>query len=79
MGNEKWGRQVQDAIARRDAPALRLMATTAERKEISMWLALLARMIELDAARRRRHGQRSGRLAAQAPPARRVSALRRAG
>ena len=78
MGNDKWGKRVHDAIARHDAPMLRQMATTAAREEISMWLTLLARMLELDAARSRRHGAQLHRFAAPAPT-RRVNAVRRAG
>ncbi len=77
MGNAKWGRQVQDAIARRDAFMLRRMAADADRDETSMWLRLLARMLEVDAARSRRHGA-AARSAAHTPPSRRVATLRRA-
>ena len=54
MAKEEWGLQIHDAIARRDALVLRRMAAAADREEGRMWLTLLARMLELDAHRRRR-------------------------
>jgi hypothetical protein len=69
LGNCNWGREVHDAIARRDVLMLRRMATDADRKETSMWLRLLARMLEVDAARSRRHGARPRPLATPHRPA----------
>jgi len=53
------------------------MAAAADREEGRMWLALLARMLELDAGRRRRQ-QIGLRGLVVLPPTRR-SGLRRAG
>jgi len=72
--DDKRGREFHDAIARRDPAALRGMAATADREETRMWLTLLARMLELDATRRRRHAMR---LHSVLPSTRRAS-LRRA-
>ncbi len=69
MGNRNWGREVYDAIARRDASMLRRMAADADREETSMWLRLLARMLEVDAARSRRHGGRPRPLSTPHRPA----------
>ena len=76
MANEKWEAQVHHAIARRDVDILRRMAAAADREETRMWLTLLARMLELDARRRRRASMRPGRLAVLPSP-RRI-AMRRA-
>lgn len=76
MANDKWGRQIHDAIARRDAATLRRMAASADREEGRMWLTLLARMLELDARRKPSLRMRSRSLAVF-PPARRVP-MRRA-
>jgi hypothetical protein len=54
LANGEWGLQIHHAIARRDALALRRMAAAADREEGRMWLTLLARMLEVDARRRRR-------------------------
>ena len=64
MANDKWGQQVRDAIASHDVGALRGMAAATDREETSMWLTLLARMLELDAGRRRRQRRRAARPAA---------------
>ncbi|HXP48286.1 MAG TPA: hypothetical protein VN810_13510 [Terriglobales bacterium] len=77
MANDKLGRQIHDAIARRDAATLRRMAASADREEGRMWLTLLARMLELDAHRKPSPRMRS-RSVAVLPPERRV-AIRRAG
>ncbi len=77
MVKDRWGQQIHDAIARRDAATLRRMAAAADREEGRMWLALLARMLELDAGRRRRQ-QIGLRGLVVLPPTRRT-ALRRAG
>ncbi|HVP52754.1 MAG TPA: hypothetical protein VMT05_11620 [Terriglobales bacterium] len=77
MAKDKLGQQIHDAIARRDALTLRRMAAAADREEGRMWLALLARMLELDASRRRRQQPRLRGLVVL-PPTRRAS-LRRAG
>ena len=61
MANDKWGQQVRDAIASRDVAALRGMAAAADREETRMWLTLLARMLELDASRKRRQRRRAER------------------
>jgi hypothetical protein len=58
VANDKRAREIHDAIARRDAGVLRKMAAEADREEGRMWLTLLARMLELD-ARRRRHPPRA--------------------
>jgi len=76
VSDDKWGRQVHDAIARRDAVALRRMAACAEREESRMWLTLLARMLELD-ARHKSGVRKRSRSVAPLPIARPVS-LRRA-
>ena len=76
MIDEKWDREVHDAIARRDALELRRMAASAGREESRMWLSLLARMLELDARRKPSPRKRSRRLIALPAP-RRVP-LRRA-
>jgi hypothetical protein len=75
VADDKWGRQFHDAIARRDAAALRRMAVAADREEGRMWLTLLARMLEVDAARRRRQAMRLCGLAIL-PTTRRIT-LRR--
>ena len=76
MANNKWGRQVHDAIARRDTATLRRMAASADREEGRMWLTLLARMLELD-ARRKPSPRIHSRGVTSLPAARRVP-LRRA-
>ena len=76
MTDDTWGRQVHDAIARRDAAALRRMAASAEREESRMWLTLLARMLELDARQKHAARKRSRRVAPLS--AARPVALRRA-
>lgn len=63
MTNDDWGQKVHGAIARHDVAALRRMATSADREETKMWLTLLARMLELDATRKRRHRVRESGLA----------------
>jgi hypothetical protein len=75
--DDKWGQQFHNAIACRDAAGLRRMAATADREESRMWLTLLARMLELDAARRQRLAMRHRGMAVL--PATRRVALRRAG
>jgi len=77
LAKDKLGQQIHDAIARRDALTLRRMAAAADREEGRMWLALLARMLELDAGRRRRQ-QLGLRGVVVLPPTRRAG-LRRAG
>jgi len=77
VANDKWERQIHDAIARRDAATLRRMAASAHREEGRMWLSLLARMLELDTRRRPSLRMRPRRLAAL-PTAHRVP-MRRAG
>ena len=77
MANDKWGQQIRDAIASRDAASLRGMAAAADREETRMWLTLLARMLELDARRNHRQKIRARGLVVL-PPARRI-AVRRAG
>jgi hypothetical protein len=77
MANDKRGQHVHEAIAHRDAAVLRRMAAAADREEGRMWLTLLARMLELDARRRRRRQMRSRDLVVLPSP-RRV-AVRRAG
>jgi len=52
------------------------MAAAADREEGRMWLTLLARMLELDASRRRR--RRMGPRAVVALPTTRRTVLRRA-
>lgn len=76
MTEDKRAREIHDAIARRDAATLQRMAATADREESRMWLTLLARMLELDAGRRRRRSIKSSRLIVL-PPARRAG-MRRA-
>jgi len=76
VANNKWGRQVHDAIARRDTAALRRMAASAEREEGRMWITLLARMLELD-ARRKPSPRIHSRSLTPLPAARRVP-MRRA-
>ena len=76
MANDKWGQQIRDAIASRDAASLRGMAAAADREETRMWLTLLARMLELDAGRRRRQRRRAERPAPLS--AERRSSLKRA-
>lgn len=76
MANEKWGQKIRDAIALRDAAALRRMATAADKEEGRMWLTLLARMLELDSRRRKRQRRRPQRVTS--PSAERRSTLRRA-
>jgi hypothetical protein len=76
LATDKRGQQIHDAIARRDAAALRRMAAVADREEGRMWLTLLARMLELDAGRRRR--QRIGPRAVLAFPSTRRAGVRRA-
>jgi hypothetical protein len=76
LTKDKRGQQIHKAIAERDAAALRRLAAAADREEGRMWLVLLARMMELDAGRRRRRPIRQARLLAL-PPTRR-SGLRRA-
>ena len=75
MANDKRGQQFHDAIARRDAATLRGMAADADREEGRMWLTLLARMLELDAARRRRQAMRHRGLTVL-PTTRRVTLKR---
>ena len=75
MTGDKRAQQIQNAIAHRDAAALRRLATTAHREEAQMWLQLLADMVEL--ARRRRRPSRGVRPVVL-PPARRTS-IRYAG
>lgn len=72
MANDKWGLQIHDAIARRDAARLRRMAAAADTEEGRMWLTLLARMLELDAHRRRRPRMRVRGLGVL-PPTRRAT------
>jgi len=74
LTKDKRAQQIQDAIAHRDAAALRRLATTAHREEARMWLQLLADMVKLDGTRRR--PSRGVRLVVP-PPARRTS-IRRA-
>ena len=76
MADDKWGKQIHEAIARRDAAALRRMAASAGREEGRMWLTLLARMIELDSQRKPVPGMRSRRVTLL--PASRRLPLRRA-
>jgi hypothetical protein len=75
VANDKRGQQIHDAIARRDAVVLRKMAAQDDREEGRMWLTLLARMLELDARRKRRQERASS--VAVLPAARRVP-IRRA-
>jgi len=75
VANDKLGRQIRDAIARRDATTLRRMAASAGREEGRMWLTLLARMLELDARRKPSPRMRSRELAVL-PAARRVPTRR---
>jgi len=76
VANDKRGQQIHDAIARRDAAVLRKMAAAADREEGRMWLTLLARMLELDARRKRRQPTRASGLAVL--PAPRRAPMRRA-
>jgi 2,4-dienoyl-CoA reductase-like NADH-dependent reductase (Old Yellow Enzyme family) len=76
LTKDKRAQQIQNAIAHHDAAALRRLATAAHREEARMWLQLLARMVELDGARRRRRPSGGVRLVVS-PPARRTS-IRRA-
>ena len=76
MTTDKRGQRIQRAIARRDAPALRRLAAAADREEGRMWLTLLARMLELDAGRRRRQRVRPHGVVVL-PPTRRAG-IRRA-
>ena len=76
MANDKWGQKISDAIASRDAAALRGLAAAADREETRMWLTLLARMLELYASRRRRQRRRAERPAPL--PVERGTKLRRA-
>ncbi len=76
MANDKWGQHFHDAIARRDAATLRRMAAAADREEGRMWLTLLARMLELDTARRRHRRMRTGALVVFTPTRR--AGMRRA-
>jgi len=76
LTTDKRGRQIQRAIARRDAVALRRLAAAADREEGRMWLTLLARMLELDVRRRRRHRMQP-RGVVVFPPTRRAG-MRRA-
>jgi len=77
LAKGKLGQQIYDAIASRDALSLRRMAAVADREESRMWLALLARMLELDASRGCRQ-QMGLRGLVVLPPTRRAR-LRRAG
>lgn len=77
MTNDKWGQQLHNAVARCDVATLQRMAGAAVREETRMWLTLLARMLELDDARRRRQAMRP-RDSAGPLTTRRVK-LRRAG
>ncbi len=76
MANDKWERQIHDAIARRDTATLRRMAASADKEERRMWLTLLARMLELDSRHKPSPRKRSRGVAAL-PPAPRVP-MRRA-
>ena len=76
MTKDKRAQEIQNAIAHRDAAALRRLATTAHREEARMWLQLLARMVELDRGGRRRRPSRGVRLVV-VPPVRRTP-IRRA-
>ncbi len=76
MSEHKRGQDIQDAIGRHDAAALRIIAQTERSEEGRMWLMLLTRMLELDASRRGRHVKRSRRRLAPTI-GRRI--LRRAG
>jgi hypothetical protein len=76
LANDKWGQQICDAIASHDVAALRGMAAAADREETRMWLTLLARMLELDAGRKRRQRRRAERPVPL--PAERRTKLRRA-
>ncbi len=67
MANDKRGQQIHDAIARRDAAVLLKMAAEADREEGRMWLTLLARMLELDARRKRRPTRARGLAVLPAP------------
>jgi len=62
LTKDQRAQQIQNAIAHREAAALRRLATTAHREEARMWLQLLADMVELDGARRRRGPSRGVRL-----------------
>ena len=75
MASDKRGQQIHDAIARRDAAVLRQMAAEANREEGRMWLTLLARMLELDARRKRRQTRARGLAVLPVP---RRATLRRA-
>jgi hypothetical protein len=77
LTEDKRAQQIQDAIAHRDAVALRRLATTAHREEARMWLQLLADMVELDGGRRRRRRPSRGVRLVVPPPTRRTS-IRRA-
>jgi hypothetical protein len=77
VANDKRGQQIHYAIARGDAAMLRRMAASADREEGRMWLTLLARMLELDARRKRRQKVRARGLVVL-PTACRV-AVRRTG
>jgi len=77
VANDEQGQQIQHAIACGNAAVLRRMAAAADREEGRMWLTLLARMLELDARRKRRQKVRARGLVVL-PTASRVAA-RRAG
>ena len=76
MFEHKQGQDIQDAIGRGDAAALRTIAQTEHSEQGRMWLMLLARMLELDASRRGRYAKRSSR---RVTPIIARRALRRAG
>jgi len=76
LATDKRVQQIHDAIARRDAATLRRMAAADDREEGRMWLTLLARMLELDAGRRRR--RRMGPRGVVALTTTRRTVLRRA-
>jgi len=73
---DKRGHEIHEAIARRDAATLRRMAAAADREEGRMWLTLLARMLEMDAGRRRRPRTKPGSLVVLLPTRR--TGMRRA-
>jgi len=76
LTKDKRAFAIHHAIAQRDAATLRRMAAAADREESQMWLTLLARMLELDANRRRRRRIKPIRVVVL-PTARRVG-MRRA-
>ncbi len=61
MCEHQRGENILDAIERRDAAALRIIAQTERSEKGRMWLMLLTRMLELDSSRRGRHAKRSSR------------------